>query len=460
VVLKKGKASKEEAPTTEPGNPPSPSVGNPFSPPQFLIRRPSGVSHFLNFGSVPVDFSPPGLGPKGEILVTPLSSEVVPWHRPRTIENFPTPIFTALPLVTVTTPVQRGEPVDLSSLAFSLNPLLFPTPLRDSFPVAPLRTPSPPSSPPPNIPMAGANPPMTRMEAIIAARYAPLVLPQPLNALPADGYLKQLPKFTGEGNITAEEHLEAFYRFTDDNFIMHADVWMRIFVHSLQGEARKWFKALPPRSIDGIEALDNAFLRQWGDKKDFMYYMTEFGYLKRKEGESVSNFSKRFDKMYNKILAEIKPSKSSANITYASTFDPDFCLLLRERRATTLAHMQDAVVEVESNILVVDRLRNTASRNISRQRPEDSSSSSSPLPLQTYEIDRILNSLSARMDRWELEGKPMYKNPQNADGRGFRRPDNNGPRAFPREQREKDRECQRIQTLSKITWLLMREGRR
>jgi hypothetical protein len=58
--------------------------------------------------------------------------------------------------------------------------------------------------------------------------------------------------------------------------------------------------------------LDNTFLRQWGDKKDFMYYMTEFGALKRKEGESVSDFSKRFNKMYNKILVEINPSKASA----------------------------------------------------------------------------------------------------------------------------------------------------
>jgi hypothetical protein len=122
--------------------------------------------------------------------------------------------------------------------------------------------------------MAGENPPMTRMEAIIVARYDPLVFPQPLNSFPADGYLKQLPKFTGEGDITVEEHLEAFYSFTDHHVIMHADVWMRIFVHSLEGEARKWFRALPPRSIDGIEALDNTFLRQWGDKKDFMYYMT------------------------------------------------------------------------------------------------------------------------------------------------------------------------------------------
>ena len=85
--------------------------------------------------------------------------------------------------------------------------------------------------------------------------------------------------------------------------------------------------------------MDNAFFRQWGDKKDFMYYMTEFGSLKRKEGEFVSDFSKRFNKMYNKILTEIKPSESSTKITYASTFDPNFCLLLRERRATTLAHM-------------------------------------------------------------------------------------------------------------------------
>jgi hypothetical protein len=161
---------------------------------------------------------------------------------------------------------------------------------------------------------------------------------------------------------------------------MHADVWMRIFVHSLQGEARKWFKALPPGSIDGIEALDNAFLRQWGDKKDFMYYMTEFGSLKRKEGESVSDFSKRFNKMYNRIPPEIKPSEASAKITYSSAFDPSFCLLLRERRATTLALMQDAAVEVESNMLAVDRLRSAAGKNIPQSRSEAFPSGSSSTP--------------------------------------------------------------------------------
>jgi hypothetical protein len=432
VIIRKGKASQGESSTVEPSNLPPPSIETPFSSSQLPSKPIYEVSRFLNFGSVPAEFSPPSLELEGEILVTPLSPKAIPWRRPRTIEYFTTP-----PLVTVI--AQREASAHSGPLALSLYSPLFPFPPRSSFMVSHVHTPSPPSSPPPNIPMAGVNPPMTTMEAIIAARYAPLVLPQPLNALPVDGYLKTLPKFTGEGDIAVEEHLEAFYSFTDDHVIMHADVWMRIFVHSLEGEARKWFRALPPISIDGIEALDNAFLRQWGDKKHFMYYMTEFGSLKRNEGESVSDFSKRFNKTYNKIPAEINPSEASAKITYAGAFDPNFYLLLRERRATTLAHIQDAAVEVESNILVVDRLRDKADRDISRKRHEASPSHSSPLPLQSDEVTRMLKLISARMERWELEGKPMYKNPQNVDKRGFRRPNNNAPQPFPREPRGKDR---------------------
>jgi hypothetical protein len=62
------------------------------------------------------------------------------------------------------------------------------------------------------------------------------------------------------------------------------------------------------------------------------------------------------------------------------------------------------------------------------------------------EVTKVLKSLSARMERWELEGKPMYRNPQNTDNRDFKRPSNNVPQALPREQRRKDREDQRIQT--------------
>jgi hypothetical protein len=131
--------------------------------------------------------------------------------------------------------------------------------------------------------------------------------------------------------------------------------------------------------------------------------------------------------MYNKMPAEIKPSEASAMITYSSTFDPKFCLLLRERRSAMLAHMQDVAVEVEYNILDVNRIRNAGDRNMPKNRHETSSSSSSPLPHQIDETAREIKSLAAKVERWELEGKPMYRNPQNTDNRGFRRPANNMP---------------------------------
>jgi hypothetical protein len=92
------------------------------------------------------------------------------------------------------------------------------------------------------------------------------------------------------------------------------------------------------------------------------------------------------------------------------------------------------------------------------KRHESSPSNFSPLPLQTDEVTKILKSLSARMERWELEGKPIYRNPQNTDNRGFRRPRNNVPEDFPREQRSKDIDDQSIQTPLQNSMVVDEEG--
>ena len=111
VIFRKGKASEGETSTPEPGNLLSPSVETPFSSSQLPSRPFPKVSHFLNFGSVPAEFSPPGLGLEGEILVTSLSPEVVPWCRPRTTKYFPTPSFTTPPLITIATTAQKEASV-------------------------------------------------------------------------------------------------------------------------------------------------------------------------------------------------------------------------------------------------------------------------------------------------------------------------------------------------------------
>jgi hypothetical protein len=192
-------------------------------------------------------------------------------------------------------------------------------------------------------------------------------------------------------------------------------------------------QSLNPGSIGRIESLDDVILRHQGDKKDFLYYITEFGALKREEGESVSDFSKRFNKMYNKIPIEIKPSKTFAKITYDSAFDPKFCLMLGERRDTSLAHMQDATLEAGSNILAVDKLRSKVDRDRRKGKFEASTFGSFASHPQVDELTKLIKSLSTEMEKLKFEGKHGYKSTQNTDNMGnFRRP-NNSPQAIQRD---------------------------
>ena len=63
-----------------------------------------------------------------------------------------------------------------------------------------------PSSKPVSLKMAAQQQPLDMMDRMVATRYAPFVLPRPLNALPGGDYQNYLPRFDGQGEITAEEH--------------------------------------------------------------------------------------------------------------------------------------------------------------------------------------------------------------------------------------------------------------
>jgi len=67
--------------------------------------------------------------------------------------------------------------------------------------------------------------------------------------------------------------------------------------------------------------------------------------------------------------------------------------------------MHDAVVEVESNILVVYRIRNKDDRDIPRKRSEASTSSSSTTYPQVDELTKMVKTLSTEMEKMKMEGK-------------------------------------------------------
>lgn len=69
-----------------------------------------------------------------------------------------------------------------------------------------------------------------------------------------------------------------------------------------------------------------------------MYYIAMFGALKRKNGESVLDFIKRFNKMYNKIVAEIKPTETSTKITFADFFEEKISFIVKGKNISNTIH--------------------------------------------------------------------------------------------------------------------------
>ena len=191
----------------------------------------------------------------------------------------------------------------------------------------------------------------------------------------------------------------------------------------LDGQARKLFKELLVGSVVGIEALDDIFLKHWGER-DHLYYITEFSNLKRENGESISNFTKRFNNMYSKIPTEIKPTDTSTRITYANAFDFDFFLLLRERRSSSLSLMQDAALEVESNIVASQKVKGKIDR---KKRPADPIGASS-LENKIDKMTKLLDNVIAEMSKLKDQGKipvkgkgPSDFSPQNPNFVPYRR---------------------------------------
>ena len=109
--------------------------------------------------------------------------------------------------------------------------------------------------------------------------------------------------------------------------------------------------------------------------------------------------------LYGKIPLEIKPTEASAKVTYASSFDPEFFLLLRERRATLLVHMQDASLEVEYNLLAVDKCKRKSDRDTRRGKSKATASDSLVAHPEEDESTRLIKSLSAEVERLKLEAK-------------------------------------------------------
>jgi hypothetical protein len=86
--------------------------------------------------------------------------------------------------------------------------------------------------------------PDTRMVVILARRFAPfnfVDVPGFPNVVPTmDEWRDYLPRFREDDHDHPAQHLIDFDQYMDQLDIHHEDVLMKMFMYSLEGDARQW----------------------------------------------------------------------------------------------------------------------------------------------------------------------------------------------------------------------------
>ena len=96
---------------------------------------------------------------------------------------------------------------------------------------------------------------------------------------------------------------------------------MRMFVSTLKGEARAWYKSLLDASIDGWDSFQENFTEIWADKQDNFFLLKAFDNLKKNENETVTEFNAHFSKANYRIPIAIRSNDALVLMYYLESYN-------------------------------------------------------------------------------------------------------------------------------------------
>ena len=147
-------------------------------------------------------------------------------------------------------------------------------------------------------------------------------------------------------------------------------------------------------------------------KKESLYFLNEFEELKRNFGETVSDFIKRFNKLYHKMPPDCKPPVAATKSRFSKAFVDDFFVILRERTSRTLEDMQINSIKVEANRATLATLKakeENAQRKLKSSQEASTSSKTKTEDSKIDEITSLLINLSNRISKVETQPRTVQQ---------------------------------------------------
>ena len=128
-------------------------------------------------------------------------------------------------------------------------------------------------------------------------------IPGPTHPLPKKPQ-KFLPKYDLDDDVLPKHHINQFIDALNLMSVEHEDVICRLFPHTLQGKAAKWFFNLGLGSITSWKKIEEAFMVEFSDEETPRILSLELLGIRMDDNEKVKDFNQRFITLLNRIPIE------------------------------------------------------------------------------------------------------------------------------------------------------------
>jgi hypothetical protein len=167
---------------------------------------------------------------------------------------------------------------------------------------------------------------------------------------PLPKFKDHLPKFSGNGIVTTNEHLVAFVNACHNIGANNNDTCMCLFVNSLEGEVAEEFFYLSPKILSTWEELVYWFKSTYGQPQSSVEQLREYNNISYKDSETIKYFNLCFTKLYNQIPELIRPQNQDPFMHYYNTLPSPYRPRLEEKAIDNLDFALQTCLEYEEQL--------------------------------------------------------------------------------------------------------------
>ena len=135
-----------------------------------------------------------------------------------------------------------------------------------------------------------------------------------------------------------------------DYEINHEDVHMKLFLQTLDGDARDWFSFLLVCAISYWGELHSTFMEKFGERVSIFDCYRKCLKIHIESDELVPQFNIKLTKVLNEIYESYRPNDQMCLAIHFNAFDKKMNYLLKDKEPRTLYQALMTSMDFENNL--------------------------------------------------------------------------------------------------------------